>query len=493
MATDNRTDKTPKWASRETTSGLRIDPGPFIGVVKNNTDPTRLGRLQVWIPDLGGEEEVSSNWYTVSYASPFFGSTLGIPGNTSERSNQQTYGFWAVPPDLENLVLVTFVMGDASRGYWFACVPNLQTQQMVPAVGRPANNTYTVPAFFGTDRGIPNYDVYLPAAEINLESEEKDKDPGYLNAPRQILSHQANIVINQGLETDPIRGTVTSSSQRESPSQVVGISSPGRTSPDTATDFPPDTLRELLKQGKDGLTVSQLQQFPIRKGGHTFVMDDGDLFGLNQLYRLRSAGGHTILLNDSEDIFYIINSTGNAWVELTKNGSINVYSNEDINIRAKRDFNLHADANISIHSGDTIKFFAEKNILTQTKVINTTAITDYQMNAGNVGVKSDTAISFGSTTGNWKTKADLTLKGRKIYLNTNEPAPPGTNLPFEFYQQITQEYDKAKNRWVLAKEKFESINPFTPTHEPWTRATGELKLRSGKIVLAKAQTPKATP
>ena len=95
------------------TPGVRIDAGPYIGFIKNNVDPTRQGRLKVWIPDLSGDEDSESTWITVSYASPFFGSTLGQPGvDRIDKfgTEKQTYGFWAVPPDLDNQVLVTFVM-----------------------------------------------------------------------------------------------------------------------------------------------------------------------------------------------------------------------------------------------------------------------------------------------------------------------------------------------------------------------------------------------
>lgn len=493
MATDKRGGGAiPNWANRESNPGIKIDAGPYIGVIKNNADPARLGRLQVWIPDLGGAEEVSSNWYTVSYASPFLGSTLGIPGNTTERSQQQTYGFWAVPPDVNNLVLITFVMGDATRGYWFACIPNTQTHQMVPASARPDNNQITVPAFFGQNRGVPSSDVYLPANEVNLEDKQKDKDANYLNAPRQILDHQANIILNQGLETDPIRGTVTSSSQRESPSQVVGISSPGRTSPDTATDFTREALDALIKQGKDGLTVSQLQQFPVRKGGHSFVMDDGDIYGDNQLLRLRSAGGHQIVLHDTEEIMYISNSQGNVWVEFTKEGSVNIFGASSVNVRAQKDLNLHADKNINIHAGDTIKMYGEKYILSETQQQRITATTSFSINAGKVGVISDSSLLMKAVTGGWKCSGELMFVGSKIYLNTagKTPADPQKNEKFEFYKQEDVTYDKDKKRWFKKPDSFTSVAPFTPTHEPWTRQTGALKQNSGSIVASTPQTPK---
>jgi len=484
--------KLPNWANRENTPGIRVDSGPHLGIVKNNSDPARLGRLQVWIPDLGGEESQPSNWYTISYATPYFGSTQGLPGAEDETRygyEQQTYGFWAVPPDIGNFVLVTFIMGDPSRGYWFACIPNTPVAHMVPAISRAVNNDKTLtedPALKGR---VDVATDYLPVTELNTNTKQRDNDPNFVTASKTAHIFQANIVLDQGLEKDPVRGTITSSAQRDTPSQVFGISTPGRTYPDTAVDFP--NLDELLQAGQ--LPIFTIQSFPARKGGHTFVMDDGDIKGKDNLVRLRTAGGHTILMHDTEDVFYIINKTGNAWVELTKNGSINVYGHEDLNIRTRRDINFHADANINVHSGDTIKFYAEKNIKIQTQIYQTTALKDYQLNAGNFGVISDTALSLKSTTGGWKTSGDLTLKGRKIYLNTNEPAEPGKNLPFEFYQQKVTEYDSKNKKWKMSSNKFESISPFTPTHEPWTRATGELKLRNGKVVASIQQTPPVTP
>lgn len=482
--------KLPNWALRESTPGVRVDSGPHLGIVKNNSDPARLGRLQAWIPDLGGEESEPSNWYTIGYASPYFGSTPGLPGADDQTRfgyEKQTYGFWAVPPDIGNFVLITFIMGDPTRGYWFACLPNTPVTHMVPGISRAVNSDRTLiddPAVKGR---VDVTTDFLPVTELNTNNAKRDNDPNFVTLPKTTHIFQANIVLNQGLETDPLRGTITSSSQRDTPSQVFGISTPGRAYPDTAVDFP--NIDDLLKSGQ--LPIYTLQSFPARKGGHTFVMDDGDIKGVDNLVRLRTAGGHTILMNDTEDIFYIINKSGNAWVELTTNGSINVYGNEDLNIRTKRDLNLHADANVNIHSGDTLKIFAENNIKIQTQTYQTIALKDYQLNAGKVGVISDTELSLKSTVGGWKTSADLVLKGRKIYLNSVTPKEPTVLPHFEFYQQKTTEYDNLKKKWKVSSTKFESIAPFTPTHEPWARSTGELKLISGKIVAATLQTPKA--
>ena len=516
---------------KDATPGIKVDPGPYIGIVKNNVDPTRQGRLDVWIKELSGEE--TGPYITVSYASPFFGSTIGKPGVDDPNSfgtESQTYGFWAVPPDLENQVLLIFVNGDTSRGYWFACINNAQTNHMVPGIARPSGTTQTtLDPSFGTGRDIPALDVFLPASEVNLENEGRSTNGDYLGLDRVLHTYQANIVIQQGLETDPHRGTITSSSTRESPSKVFGISTPGKGFPDLTDKYPDrDALNEALKLGNQGEKISDWQPTE-RRGGHTFVMDDGDLYGDSQLVRLRSASGHQILLNDTDEVLYIINNKGTAWLEFTPKGSINIYSGDSLNIRSEMDLNFHADGNVNINAGSTIRMYAGASIESQTSLQLITAKDLYNINAGVVGVRSGgsidirglnasletaglfnvkngsftlttsgkTTISSGATSG-WKVaNGELWFKGGdQVYINTADkvvpnattPVEPQINPPMELYQQNNVRFDTEIKRWVLDSQSgLSSVAPYTPTHEPWFRETGQKKLNSGLVEPAKGQ------
>lgn len=483
--------KIPNWAGTSSyisSSGVKLDPGPYIGIIKNNADPARAGRLAVWVPVLGGDEFDADKYYIVRYASPFFGSTLGLTSDNKNSFNtsQQTYGFWAVPPDIGNHVLITFVMGDPNQGYWFACIPNLPTTQMVPGIARPdgvdiGTSKINEDPLFGSGRISST--SYLPTAELVAQNSKDDVNPSFYDLPKVVHTYQANIVIEQGLDKDPIRGTVTSSSQRETPSQVVGLSSPGRSVPDLA-EFP--NLETILKDGS--LSIAQVQQFPNRKGGHSLVMDDGDVYGNSRLLRLRSSGGHQILMHDTEDIMYISNSKGTTWIELTPNGSVNIFTNTDLNVRAQQNINFHADNDINFHSGNTIKMYAEKYFINQTESYQVTATKNISLNGGNVGIKSGTTLLFEAISGGWKTSGDIVLKGRKIYLNTNTPASPLKNREMEFYKQGNVKYNNTQKIWQTADATFESISPYTPTHEPWLRQTGQLKKNDGKIVQPVPQT-----
>ena len=101
-----------------------------------------------------------------------------------------------------------------------------------------------------------------------------------------------------------------------------------------------------------------------RKSGHTYVMDDGDTNGNNQLTRLRTASGHQLLMHDTQGIVYIANASGNAYIEMQANGRIDVYSGVGgINLRTEGDFNLHSDLNINMHANGQIRMSSAKEMI----------------------------------------------------------------------------------------------------------------------------------
>ena len=121
------------------------------------------------------------------------------------------------------------------------------------------------------------------------------------------------------------------------PSRVFVISTPG----------PVDTGSPLKEAGFQSGAGSIM--LPVsRLGGHQFVMDDGDVDGKNELFRIRTRTGHQILLHNSSDLIYIGNSKGSAWIELTSNGKIDVYAQDSISMHTEADFNFLADRDVNI-------------------------------------------------------------------------------------------------------------------------------------------------
>ncbi len=332
------------------------DTGPYVATVKTVTDPLRMGRLGVNIPALTRTTSPSSNqiiW--CQYLSPFYGAkSIAAVSKTdpySYKTTQHSYGFWAVPPDIDTEVLVIFAKGDrtANTAFWIGCVQKPLVNQQIPAHGA---KTDTVLGAGGVDFSQNKEDLYgtdsLPAGEKNqldyssaeiLATADKWKLP-----VNDILSDQMKA---QGLVQDPVRGTITSSARRESPSKVFGISTPG-------------AVRADSRPLNIGLENSPVKT--DRNPGHSFVMDDGDVNGENQLTRIRTASGHQILMHDTEGTVYIANGSGKAFIEMEQDGTISVFSDAGMNLRSKQDFNIHSDININFHARGSLNFTAEQNV-----------------------------------------------------------------------------------------------------------------------------------
>ena len=320
----------------------KLSPGPYVGVVKSNNDPLRAGRLKVLIPSLKGSTGSDfDGLIDCDYLSPFYGNKglSYIKQGYKHTDSQFSYGFWAVPPDLETRVLVIFAEGKVEEAFWIGCVQEPLTNHMTPGIASSFRTKDSDNQNTQDEYGSEN----LPAGEVNrlMDIDENNFD----KAPMPIHP-LADTLLTQGLSKDNIRGNTSSSAQREAPSQVFGMSTPGRLNPG-ATPV------------KVGAKDSEAEAIVDRLSGHTFVMDDGAEDGTNQLTRLRTSSGHQLLMHDSEGIVYIANASGNAWIEMNKEGRIDIYSGVGgINMRTQGDFNLHADANINMHAGQSVRMSA---------------------------------------------------------------------------------------------------------------------------------------
>ena len=128
-------------------SYTEINPGPYVAIVKDNIDQTKMGRLRVLIPSLSSSSEpFDSELITVEYLPPFYGAKSPEsvrPSNvTSYADSQHSYGMWMVPPDIDTKVLVTFVEGKISQGYWIGCVQEPFVNNMVPGIAS-STDTFT--------------------------------------------------------------------------------------------------------------------------------------------------------------------------------------------------------------------------------------------------------------------------------------------------------------------------------------------------------------
>jgi hypothetical protein len=456
----------------ERRAGTLPSPGPFLAEITNHLDPTYMGGVEVVLKKgLTGSISNQSNTYIAKYLSPFYGVTsIRYEGNNSGDFNdvQKSYGMWMVPPDVGTTVLVIFVDGDPNQGYWIGCVPDEFQNHMVPGIAA-TKNVMATPAQrlkYGTDT--------LPTAEFH-KSSQKLSVPNISKFAKPIHPF-ADRLLAQGLLLDDVRGVTSSSARREHPSSVFGISTPGPLDPNG-------------KKGKVGYEGNV--QAPVsRLGGSTFVMDDGDPKGLNELVRIRTRTGHQILMHNSSDLIYIANSKGTAWIELTSNGKIDIYAQDSVSIHTEADFNFRADRDVNIEAGRNINMRAAKNMDTNVgghyflnvneegKLVflkdkdETIGAASKLTVAGNHSLSVEGNIHHTSN-GDFhvKSSGNYYESASEIHMNgpaaaSAEKAETASDLPLYSLPNRDKDAGWADNNFYFA-DPINSIMQRVPTHEPW--------------------------
>ena len=465
-----------------------ISGGPFLAKIISHLDPTFMGGLEVTLlrPD-GNTIGEGGQTYPVRYASPFAGQTaFEFQGANVDDFNdtQKSYGFWFVPPDVGNTVLVFFIEGDPSQGFWMGCVPDKFSNHMVPGIAASRSVAFAEGEEEKYDTGM------VPVAEANRRAnalEENTEIDKIKRAVHPIAEH----FLEEGLLEDDVRGITTSTSRRNVPSSVYGISTPG-----------PLDRRSGAKKTFIGKSDSQ-SPVPVpvsRLGGSQFVMDDGDdryqrrttageggydyadtldgdagepTIPSDEYIRLRTRTGHQLLLHTSEDLIYIGNSRGTSWIEMTSDGkidifaedSISIHTKQDLNIRADRDINMEAGRNINMRSierfhtesgGDTeIIIGANGNITTTGNMNIGTGIANYISAIGNTNI-----LSGGS---HFETASTIHMNGIPA-----TPATPALSLGLHDNIVVDNAAVEWKSTRYQSEEPLQSIMKRVPMHEPWS-------------------------
>jgi len=271
-------------------------------------------------------------------------------------------------------------------------------------------------------------------------------------------------LFQQGLAKDTERGPIRSSAQRESPSSVFGVSTPGV--PIYQGGLKPNDIKIKLNSGQ--VKPAELEVIG-RMGGHTLVMDDGDIDGRNQLFRLRSAKGHQIMMNDTGNFLHIIHANGQTWIELGQEGTVDIYSTNSVNVRTQGDINLHADRDINMFAGRDIKMKAAQDIIMEAdRDYKITAQNDLRIwSKGTIGVKADGTLSVQSADGSWNGGSALKFTAGGI--DFNGPSAPAVTTPTPL---VITKMDDAKfsssTGWDTDPDALESIVTRAPSHEPYS-------------------------
>lgn len=440
--------------------------GPFIGEVTNNVDVTRSGRLQVYIEQFGGDNpQDKSLWRTVSYVPPFYGAVNQTGTNQGAGTyvgNPQSYGMWFTPPDIGTQVICFFVAGDPNQGYYIGCVPDPGISHMVPAVG--ASKQFEL----GNDKQKEYYKnvKQLPVTEINADNSAIEENPKYFDQKKPVHGYVAGVMLQQGLIEDAQRGPITSNSQRESPSATYGISTPGR--PVYSAGLTDEDVKQKVSAGNgQGAKLTDVK-VTARRGGHSIVMDDGNLEGNDNLVRIRTSKGHQITMSDDGNFFYIIHANGQTWVELGSEGTIDLFSTNSVNIRTQGEINLHADKAINMYSDDSINIKSRSikiNAVESFELASKTSLKIYS--ESDIGIGAEGALNLKSKSGAWNGGDSLAFKGQTINLNGPGGAGSFTKPALLKDLELPDVAWVDGTGWKVEPKKLKTIATRAPTHEPY--------------------------
>lgn len=397
---------------------------PFIGFVRDNVDSAKMNRIKVWIPELSSDNEDS--WYTINWCSPFAGAT-----EMNKTYSQTSFGLWFSPPAINNQVVVMFINGDPNMGVYVGGLYQQFMNNMTPGIPNSDLNTQT--------NGKPNN---APATEYNKT--DKTVSSTSTDPVRPAFKPLSDALAKQGLSSDHIRGTSTSSGRRDSPSNVNGI---------------------------------------LTQGGNQLVMDDDED---NAFIRLRTKNGTQIMINDTVGNIYMCTRNGNSWMELSDSG-IDVYTTRKISMRCAGDFNIHSDSNINMFAGKYINMTAASGFTLSTdQSIN--AVVGNQLNLqtegaisikssadlnlignGNIGIDSGSTLAIRACESMGLTACGTIFqKGEYIKLNSGDgPTPSGGNdADVKDVSNVKDIEVNQSNGYNSLKTK--SIVSRLPTHEPFS-------------------------
>jgi len=470
MANDNFKPKGQAKNYKNDSGGGVVRNSPIIGVVKNNIDPNHSGRIDVYIADFGARDpDDSKNWTTVGYMSPFFGSTRpsgpnGEKDYGSYSQNPSSYGMWFSPPDIGSKVVCIFINGDVNYGYYIGGIIDPELLQMIPAIGTNTKNSPVI--FNGAEAKSYGGSTQLPVTNLNTNNPKITNSAGFLNAPKPVHSYSASIYFQQGLIRDPVRGPVSSSALRESPSRVGwGVSTPGR--PIYQGGYTDETIaKQKGSENTDSLKVV------ARRSGHTLVMDDGDITGKDQFIRLRTSLGHQILMSDDGQTLFIVHSNGQSYIELGKEGTIDMYSTNSVNIRTQGDLNLHADNNININAKKDLNIAADNIKINSTNNYDVRVGKNYSgYTMGKYTVKVNGAMSMGAGgEGSYASGGTMYVNGSIINLNTGSTSNPPAEVPLIPQVAHTDTLGDKTKGYAAAPGLLLSIVSRAPAHSPWASA-----------------------
>jgi len=304
-----------------------------IGEVVDTNDPQQMGRLRVYCPALGdSEDSLVGNIPWAMYASPFAGANdIGQRGRGGDKTKGPVaYGMWNIPK-VGSYVLVACVDHNPQFRFWFAAIyPQFLTHTMphgrfsfsdAAGGGKPEG-----PLSSSEEQIQPLYNNQTAAFGDRTSFEWRTRgadaqaalvDNEYIGLRREC--EVSEVADDRGVKYSAADGSTVNSNQGYGKSRIE-----------------PD----LTYKSTDGANWDPQTYSWVTPGFHSISMEDR---ADNCRIRLRTTGGHQVILDDTNERIYISTAQGQTWVEIDERGTIDVYSEQDFSVHARGDINFKTD------------------------------------------------------------------------------------------------------------------------------------------------------
>lgn len=349
-----------------------------MGIVVDTADPQQMGRLRVQCPALGDRDNTPINdlpW--ARYASPFGGDVqVGTRGpDQTNISGPTAYGMWAIPK-IGAQVLVMCIDGVPANRVWIGCVYTQHTPHTMPH-GRFSYDDQK--AGSGDQKPAGPYDSFENSIQplySNLQEAFGQPSEGSLNF--EFASRAADFQAS-GVQQNQIPNSLSLfSDDADQSSGFPGNLETVRQGYRTSQIDPEDIIIEdsntqvddrgpTTKPNYDNMVTSI-----VSAGFHAISMDDR---AENSRMRFRTAAGHQVIMDDTNERVYISTAKGNNWIEIDQEGNIDIYTSgklsataeKDINFNTSGSFRVNAERGIHMRSGKEMRVTTEEDISIDTR------------------------------------------------------------------------------------------------------------------------------
>lgn len=316
------------------------------GIVVDTDDPLQMGRLRVFCPALNDDPAKLHHLPWSIYISPFGGSISnsqflrGTGKYEASTSGATAYGMWSIPEQGAK-VLVGCIDGDERKRYWIGCIHEHQETHTLfhgrydwssasgtpdgplSSTGDPLEPLYSNSGkAFNEDRDSREWKT----RQADYQATAVDKSVGQ-NPNNEKTNYQDEQFehISEAEQDDWVKGIVGGHGYDWSGNKALG------------------SFKSSRAYGW------------VTPGGHAISMDDR---AFNSRIRIRSATGHQIIMDDTNERIYVSSNEGKSYIELDSNGNIDVYGERRLSFHAEKDINFTTDETFRVKANKGIHLYA---------------------------------------------------------------------------------------------------------------------------------------